>query len=221
MKKTPQGKNKCSSIYSKYIKRICDIIFSGIALLILWPILAMIGIIIKITDPGPILFTQKRVGIKKNGELTYFPIYKYRTMKTSTPKDVPTHLMENPEQWITGIGKILRKFSLDELPQIWNIFIGDMSLVGPRPALWNQYDLVEEREKYGANDVTPGLTGWAQINGRDELPINVKAKLDGEYVKNMNLLFDIKCILGTISPVLNHEGVVEGGTGMIEKMEEK
>ena len=129
--------------------------------------------------------------------------------------------MENPEKWITGIGRILRKFSLDELPQIWNIFIGDMSLVGPRPALWNQYDLIEEREKYGANDVTPGLTGWAQINGRDELPIDVKAKMDGEYVKRMNLLFDIKCILGTISPVLNHEGVVEGGTGMIEKMEEK
>ena len=220
MKKTPQGKNKCSSIYSKYIKRICDIIFSGIALLVLWPVLAIIGIIIKMTDPGPILFAQKRVGIKKNGELAYFPIYKYRTMKTSTPKDVPTHLMENPEQWITGIGKILRKFSLDELPQIWNIFIGDMSLVGPRPALWNQYDLIEEREKYGANDVTPGLTGWAQINGRDELPIDVKAKLDGEYVKRMSLLFDIKCILGTISPVLSHKGVVEGGTGMMEKTEE-
>lgn len=220
MKKTPQGKNKCSSIYSKYIKRICDIIFSGIALLVLWPVLAIIGIIIKITDPGPILFAQKRVGIKKKGELTYFPIYKYRTMKTSTPKDVPTHLMENPEQWITGIGKILRKFSLDELPQIWNIFIGDMSLVGPRPALWNQYDLIEEREKYGANDVTPGLTGWAQINGRDELPIDVKAKMDGEYVKRMSLLFDIKCILGTINPVLSHKGVVEGGTGMMEKTEE-
>lgn len=220
MKKTSQGKNRCSSIYSKYIKRICDIIFSGIALLVLWPILAMIGIIIKITDPGPILFTQKRVGIKKNGELTYFPIYKYRTMKTNTPKDVPTHLMENPEQWITGIGKILRKFSLDELPQIWNIFIGDMSLVGPRPALWNQYDLVEEREKYGANDVTPGLTGWAQINGRDELPIAVKAKLDGEYVQNLGLLFDIRCILGTIGAVARSEGVVEGGTGTIEKTEE-
>ena len=221
MEKTPQEKNKCDSIYNKYIKRICDIIFSGIALLVLWPVLAIIGIIIKITDPGPILFAQKRVGIKKNGELTYFPIYKYRTMKTSTPKDVPTHLMEIPEQWITGIGKILRKFSLDELPQIWNIFIGDMSIVGPRPALWNQYDLIEEREKYGANDVTPGLTGWAQINGRDELPIDVKAKLDGEYVKRMSLLFDIKCILGTISPVLNHKGVVEGGTGMMEKMEEQ
>lgn len=220
MKKTPQEKNKCSRIYSKYIKRICDIIFSGIALLVLWPVLAIIGIIIKMTDPGPILFAQKRVGIKKKGELTYFSIYKYRTMKTSTPKDVPTHLMENPEQWITGIGKILRKFSLDELPQIWNIFIGDMSLVGPRPALWNQYDLVEEREKYRANDVTPGLTGWAQINGRDELPIDVKAKLDGEYVKRMSLLFDIKCILGTISPVLSHKGVVEGGTGMMEKTEE-
>ena len=221
MKKTPQEKNKCSSIYNKYIKRIFDIIFSGIALLVLWPVLVIIGIIIKITDPGPALFAQKRVGIKKNGEITYFPIYKYRTMKTSTPKDVPTHLMENPEQWITGIGKILRKFSLDELPQIWNIFMGDMSIVGPRPALWNQYDLIEEREKYGANDVTPGLTGWAQINGRDELPIDVKAKLDGEYIKNMSFLFDIKCILGTIIPVLNHEGVVEGGTGRMEKMEKQ
>ena len=220
MKKTLQKKNKCNSIYNKYIKRIFDVFFSGIALLVLWPVLVLIGIIIKITDPGPVLFAQKRVGVKKNGELTYFPIYKYRTMKTSTPKDVPTHLMENPEQWITGIGKILRRFSLDELPQIWNIFIGDMSIVGPRPALWNQYDLIEEREKYGANDVTPGLTGWAQINGRDELPIDVKAKMDGDYVKRMSLLFDIKCILGTISPVLNHEGVVEGGTGMMEKMEE-
>ena len=219
MKKTLQKKNKCNSIYNKYIKRIFDVFFSGIALLVLWPVLVLIGIIIKITDPGPVLFAQKRVGVKKKGELTYFPIYKYRTMKTSTPKDVPTHLMENPEQWITGIGKILRRFSLDELPQIWNIFIGDMSIVGPRPALWNQYDLVEEREKYGANDVTPGLTGWAQINGRDELPIDVKAKMDGDYVKRMSLLFDIKCILGTISPVLNHEGVVEGGTGRMEKME--
>lgn len=219
MKKEQQRER--SSIYNNYIKRTIDVLLSGMALLILWPLLLIIAVIIKITDPGPVLFTQKRVGSKKNGELTYFSIYKYRTMKTSTPKDVPTHLMENPEKWITGIGRILRKFSLDELPQIWNIFIGDMSLVGPRPALWNQYDLIEEREKYGANDVTPGLTGWAQINGRDELPIDVKAKMDGEYVKRMNLLFDIKCILGTISPVLNHEGVVEGGTGMIEKMEER
>ena len=220
MKRTPQGKNKCGSIYSKYIKRIFDIVFSGFALLMLWPVLAIIGIIIKITDPGPILFAQKRVGIKKNGEITYFPIYKYRTMKTSTPKDVPTHLMDHPEQWITGIGKILRKFSLDELPQIWNIFVGDMSIVGPRPALWNQYDLIEEREKYKANDVLPGLTGWAQINGRDELPIAVKAKLDGEYVQNLGLLFDIRCILGTIGVVARSEGVVEGGTGTIEKTEE-
>ena len=220
MKRTPQGKNKCGSIYSKYIKRIFDIVFSGFALLMLWPVLAIIGIIIKITDPGPILFAQKRVGIKKNGEITYFPIYKYRTMKTSTPKDVPTHLMDHPEQWITGIGKILRKFSLDELPQIWNIFVGDMSIVGPRPALWNQYDLIEEREKYKANDVLPGLTGWAQINGRDELPIAVKAKLDGEYVQNLGLLFDICCILGTIGVVARSEGVVEGGTGTIEKTEE-
>ena len=208
-------------IYRSVVKRFLDIVISGMALLILWPVLAVIAVIIKMTDPGPALFTQKRVGIKKHGELTYFPIYKFRTMKTSTPKDVPTHLLGDPEQWITGIGRILRKTSLDELPQIWNIFIGDMSIVGPRPALWNQYDLIEEREKYGANDVTPGLTGWAQINGRDELPIDVKAKMDGEYVKRVSLLFDIKCILGTISPVLNHEGVVEGGTGMMGETEKR
>ena len=183
--------------------------------------IALIAVIIKVTDPGPVLFSQKRVGIKKKGEITYFPIYKFRTMKTSTPKDVPTHLLGNPEQWITGIGKILRKTSLDELPQIWNIFVGHMSIVGPRPALWNQYDLIEEREKYMANDVTPGLTGWAQINGRDELPIDVKAKMDGDYVKNLGLLFDLKCFLLTITSVLRSDGVVEGGTGTMEKAEEK
>lgn len=198
-----------------------DLVLSGVALLIAWPILGVLAIIIKVTDPGPALFTQKRVGIRKNGELTYFPIYKFRTMKTSTPKDVPTHLLGNPEQWITGIGKILRKTSLDELPQIWNIFIGDMSIVGPRPALWNQYDLIEERDKYLANDVRPGLTGWAQINGRDELPIDVKAKMDGDYVENIGMLFDLKCFLLTIASVLREDGVVEGGTGTIQKAEEK
>lgn len=198
-----------------------DLVLSGLALLIAWPILGVLAIIIKVTDPGPALFTQKRVGIRKNGELTYFPIYKFRTMKTSTPKDVPTHLLGNPEQWITGIGKILRKTSLDELPQIWNIFIGNMSIVGPRPALWNQYDLIEERDKYLANDVRPGLTGWAQINGRDELPIDVKAKMDGDYVENIGMLFDLKCFLLTIASVLREDGVVEGGTGTIRKAEEK
>lgn len=198
-----------------------DLVLSGLALLIAWPILGVLAIIIKVTDPGPALFTQKRVGIRKNGELTYFPIYKFRTMKTSTPKDVPTHLLGNPEQWITGIGKILRKTSLDELPQIWNIFIGNMSIVGPRPALWNQYDLIEERDKYLANDVRPGLTGWAQINSRDELPIDVKAKMDGDYVENIGMLFDLKCFLLTIASVLREDGVVEGGTGTIQKAEEK
>lgn len=204
-------------MYKCYIKRIGDVFLSGMALLILWPVFAILAIIIKVTDPGPVFFKQKRVGMKKNGELTYFPILKLRTMKTSTPKDMPTHLLENPEQWITGIGKILRKTSLDELPQIWNIFVGDMSIIGPRPALWNQYDLIAERDKYLANDVKPGLTGWAQINGRDELPIDVKARLDGEYVRNLSFGFDVKCFFGTIISVLKHDGVVEGGTGEMEK----
>ena len=221
MGKVQQEKKRINSIYNKFIKRKFDIVLSGAALLILWPVYGVIVAIIKITDPGPVFFVQKRVGIKKNGELTYFPIYKFRTMKTSTPKDVPTHLMENPEQWITGIGKVLRKTSLDELPQIWNIFAGHMSIVGPRPALWNQYDLIEEREKYMANDVRPGLTGWAQINGRDELPIDVKARLDGEYVQCLSLMFDLKCFAGTFWSVLRHDGVVEGGTGAMKKTEEK
>lgn len=204
-------------IYNRYIKRLVDVILSGMALLVLWPVFAPLAIIIKTTDPGPVFFKQKRVGIKKNGEVTYFPILKFRTMKTSTPKDMPTHLLENPEQWITSIGKFLRKTSLDELPQIWNIFTGDMSIIGPRPALWNQYDLIAERDKYRANDVKPGLTGWAQINGRDELPIDVKARLDGEYVENLSFGFDVKCFFGTIISVLKSDGVVEGGTGELEK----
>lgn len=204
-------------IYNRYIKRLVDVILSGMALLVLWPVFAILAIIIKITDPGPVFFKQKRVGIKQNGEVTYFPILKFRTMKISTPKDMPTHLLENPEQWITSIGKFLRKTSLDELPQIWNIFKGDMSIIGPRPALWNQYDLIAERDKYRANDVKPGLTGWAQINGRDELPIDVKARLDGEYVENLSFGFDVKCFFGTIISVLKSDGVVEGGTGELEK----
>ena len=217
MKKTQQEYTRINGIYNTFFKRLFDVALSGAALLLLWPVIALIALIIKVTDPGPVLFSQKRVGIKKKGEITYFPIYKFRTMKTSTPKDVPTHLLGNPEQWITGIGKILRKTSLDELPQIWNIFVGHMSIVGPRPALWNQYDLIEEREKYMANDVMPGLTGWAQINGRDELPIDVKARFDGEYVRRLSFLFDCKCFFGTIASVLKSDGVVEGGTGELER----
>ena len=168
--------------------------------------------IIYIKSPGPIFFTQKRVGIHK----TYFQIYKFRTMRTDTPKDMPTHMLANPEQYITKTGRFLRKTSLDELPQIFNIFKGDMSIVGPRPALWNQDDLVAERDKYGANDVTPGLTGWAQINGRDELEIPVKAKLDGEYVKKYGFTMDVRCFFGTFLSVLRQDGVVEGGTGSMK-----
>lgn len=200
-------------IYTKYIKRCIDFILSLLGLIILSPILIILILFIKLTSPGPVLFKQKRVGINK----THFNIYKFRTMRIDTPKDMPTHLLENPDQYITSIGKFLRKTSLDELPQLINIFKGDMSIVGPRPALWNQYDLIAERDKYHANDILPGLTGWAQVNGRDELEIDVKAKLDGEYVKKMSFFFDCKCFWMTISSVLKHEGVVEGGTGTIHK----
>lgn len=200
-------------IYTKYIKRCIDFILSLLGLIILSPIFIILILFIKLTSPGPVLFKQKRVGINK----THFNIYKFRTMRIDTPKDMPTHLLENPDQYITRIGKFLRKTSLDELPQLINIFKGDMSIVGPRPALWNQYDLIAERDKYHANDILPGLTGWAQVNGRDELEIDVKAKLDGEYVKKMSFFFDCKCFWMTISSVLKHEGVVEGGTGTIHK----
>ena len=197
---------------SRYIKRIIDILLSGLAIIILSPLLLILCIAIKLDSPGPIFFTQKRVGIHK----TYFQIYKFRTMRTDTPKDMPTHMLANPEQYITKTGRFLRKTSLDELPQIFNIFKGDMSIVGPRPALWNQDDLVAERDKYGANDVTPGLTGWAQINGRDELEIPVKAKLDGEYVKKYGFTMDVRCFFGTFLSVLRQDGVVEGGTGSMK-----
>ena len=177
----------------------------------------IIVLIIKIDDPGPAFFKQKRVGIHKS----YFSLLKFRSMKMSTPHDTPTHLLENPEQYITKIGGFLRKSSLDELPQIFNIFVGQMSIIGPRPALWNQDDLIAERDKYGANDVLPGLTGWAQINGRDELEIPVKAKLDGEYVEKLSFCFDCKCFFGTIKSVLKSDGVVEGGTGEMKKETEK
>lgn len=196
----------------RYIKRIIDILLSGLAIIILSPQLLILCIAIKLDSPGPIFFTQKRVGIHK----TYFQIYKFRTMRTDTPKDMPTHMLANPEQYITKTGRFLRKTSLDELPQIFNIFKGDMSIVGPRPALWNQDDLVAERDKYGANDVTPGLTGWAQINGRDELEIPVKAKLDGEYVKKYGFTMDVRCFFGTFLSVLRQDGVVEGGTGSMK-----
>ena len=195
-------------LYKKYIKRAFDITLALIGTIVLSPFFLILGIIIKLDAPGPVFFKQKRVGIHK----THFNIIKYRTMRIETPKDKPTHLLENPEQYITRVGKFLRKSSLDELPQIWNILLGHMSIVGPRPALWNQDDLIAEREKLGANDIRPGLTGWAQINGRDELPIDVKAKLDGEYAMNVTFKMDFKCFFGTIRCVIKREGVVEGSS---------
>lgn len=203
-------------MYNKIWKRVLDIILSFLAIIILSWLFLILIIVIKIDSKGPVLFKQKRVGIHK----TYFNILKFRTMRIDTPKDMPTHMLANPEQYITKVGKFLRKTSLDELPQIFNIFVGDMSIIGPRPALWNQDDLVAERDLYGANDVRPGLTGWAQINGRDELEIPVKAKLDGEYVRRISFGFDIKCFFGTISSVVKHKGVVEGGTGNIQNQKD-
>ena len=200
-------------MYQKFGKRLIDILLSGCAIVVLAPVYLIVAIAIVIDDPGPVFFCQKRVGIHKS----HFQIIKFRTMKMNTPHDVPTHQLENPEQYITRVGRILRKTSLDELPQIFQIFTGKMSIIGPRPALYNQYDLIAERDKYGANDVTPGLTGWAQINGRDELPIDVKARFDGEYVEKLSFRFDCKCFFGTIVSVLKHDGVVEGGTGQLEK----
>lgn len=195
------------------VKRIIDMVLSLIGLIVLSPLFLITILAIKLDSTGPILFTQKRIGIHK----CHFNILKFRTMRIDTPKDTPTHLLENPEQYITTVGKFLRKTSLDELPQIINILCGTMSIIGPRPALWNQYDLIAERDKYSANDVPPGLTGWAQINGRDELPIEVKAKLDGEYVARMSFMFDVKCFFGTIVSVLKRDGVIEGGTGTTGK----
>lgn len=210
------------TFYSKYVKGIIDCTLGILGLICLSWLYLIIAIAIVIDDPGPVFFKQKRVGKKKNGEYTYFNILKFRSMKMCTPHDIPTHMLENPEQYITRVGRFLRKTSLDELPQIWNIAIQhNLSIIGPRPALWNQYDLIAEREKYGANDVMPGLTGWAQINGRDELEIIDKAKLDGEYVQKMSFIFDCKCFIGTILSVLRREGIVEGGTGEIHKLEVK
>jgi len=200
-------------MYQRYGKRLLDMILSGCAIVVLAPVFLILAVLIWIDDPGPVLFRQNRIGIHKQ----QFQILKFRTMKTSTPKDTPTHLLKNPEQYITRVGRVLRKTSLDELPQIFQIFTGKMSIIGPRPALWNQYDLIAERDKYGANDVRPGLTGWAQINGRDELPIDVKARYDGEYVRNITFAFDCKCFFGTIGSVLRSDGVVEGGTGRMDE----
>ena len=200
-------------MYQKFGKRFLDILLSACGILVLSPVYLLVALAIKIDDPGPVFFRQKRVGLHKS----HFQILKFRTMKMETPKDVPTHLLDNPQQYITRVGRILRKTSLDELPQIFQIFTGDMSIIGPRPALWNQFDLIAERDKYGANDVRPGLTGWAQINGRDELPIDVKARLDGEYVEKLSFAFDCKCFFGTIASVLRSDGIVEGGTGQLEK----
>ncbi len=197
--------------YRNIGKSILDRLIGLIGLLILSPLNLLISLAIKIDDPGPVLFKQRRVGKKKNGMLTYFNILKFRTMRTDTPHDVPTHMLSDPDQWITRVGRFLRRTSLDELPQIWNIAVShDISIVGPRPALWNQDDLIAEREKYGANDVMPGLTGWAQINGRDELSIQEKARYDGEYVRKLSFLFDFRCFFGTILPVLRQSGIKEG-----------
>ena len=201
--------------YEKYVKRIIDIILSFFGLIILSPVFVVIAIAIKIEDPGPVFFTQKRVGKNKQ----YFKLHKFRSMRVSTPHDVPTHMLENPEQYITKVGLFIRRLSLDELPQIWDIFVGTISVLGPRPGLWNQDLLIAERDKYGANNVKPGLTGWAQICGRDELEIEDKARLDGEYVEKLSFLFDCRCFFGSIISVLRGDGVVEGGTGSLKKQD--
>ena len=210
-------------MYEKVIKRFIDIVLSFLALIVLSWLYLILIIAIKINDPGPAFFTQKRVGIHKS----YFKLHKFRSMKMSTPHDIPTHQLENPEQYITKVGKFLRKSSFDELPQIWDIFIGKMSIIGPRPALWNQDDLVAERDKYGANDIKPGLTGWAQIHGRDEIEIPLKAKYDGEYASKLKqggfkaFWFDVRCFFGSIIAVLKSDGVREGGTGEVHRLEEQ
>ena len=202
-----------AGVYEKYIKRGLDVILSFGGLVVLSPVFLILAVAIYIDDPGPILFTQKRIGKNKQ----YFKLHKFRSMKMCTPHDKPTHMLENPEQYITKVGKFLRAHSLDELPQIWDIFIGNMSVIGPRPGLWNQDLLTAERDKYGANDVRPGLTGWAQINGRDELEIPEKAKLDGEYCKKLSLGMDLKCFLGSVGVFSGDDSVVEGGTGEMAK----
>lgn len=204
-------------MYKKYVKRIIDIVLAILGLIVASWLYVVIMIVIVIDDPGPVFFTQKRVGKDKK----YFQLIKFRSMKMSTPHDTPTHLLSNPEQYITRMGRILRKTSLDEIPQLWNILKGDMSVIGPRPALWNQYDLIEERDQYGANSIRPGLSGWAQIHGRDELEVKDKARLDGEYLHKMSFLFDCRCFFGTVISALKGDGVVEGGTGEINRMKNR
>ena len=203
-------------MYQRFVKRFIDIVLSLVGLVVLAIPMLVFALIVKLDSPGPVLFWQKRVGIHKKT----FMMPKFRTMYTDTPANMPTHLLSDPQKWITRSGAWFRKLSIDELPQILCIFTGKMSIIGPRPALWNQEDLIEERDKYGANDVRPGLTGWAQINGRDELEIPVKARLDGEYVQNLSFLFDCRCFFGTIFKVLRHDGVVEGGTGTLHEEKE-
>lgn len=203
-------------MYRLFFKRLIDIVLSLLGIIVLAVPMLIFALIVKLDSQGPVLFWQKRVGKGK----TTFSMPKFRTMYTETPANMPTHLLSDPQRWITRVGKIYRKYSIDELPQLFCILTGTMSIIGPRPALWNQDDLIAERDKYGANDVRPGLTGWAQINGRDELEIQIKAKLDGEYVKNLNFLFDCKCFFGTILKVLKHDGVVEGGTGILREEKE-
>lgn len=201
------------NIYDRFAKRIIDVILSFCGLIVLSPVFLFLSLWILIDDPGPVLFIQKRIGRNKQ----YFKLHKFRSMRISTPHDQPTHMLENPEQYITKAGKFIRTHSLDELPQIWDIFIGNMSVIGPRPALWNQDLLTAKRDMYGANDIRPGLTGWAQINGRDELEISMKAKLDGEYVEKESFLFDCRCFLETIFSVAWGKGIVEGGTGELRR----
>lgn len=204
-------------MYKNGIKRMIDVLLSLMGLILGSWLFLLIILAIEIDDPGPVFFSQKRVGIHKK----HFNLYKFRSMKMSAPHDMPTHLLENPEQYITRVGKFLRKTSLDEIPQLWNILRGDMSIIGPRPALWNQFDLLEERDRYGANDIKPGLSGWAQICGRDELEIGEKARLDGEYAARLSFGFDCRCFFGTAFSVLRSEGVVEGGTGTLHEMEKQ
>ncbi|MCL2842922.1 MAG: sugar transferase [Oscillospiraceae bacterium] len=193
-------------------KRLIDFVLAFIGLVVLSPVFLVLAVVIKLDSPGPVFFKQQRV-LKGKGT---FAMLKFRTMRTDAPKDMPTHLLEDPDAYISRVGRVLRKLSLDETIQVVHILTGKMSIIGPRPALWNQFDLIDERDKYGANDVRPGLTGWAQINGRDELPIDVKAKLDGEYVARMSFRFDVKCFFGTITSVLKKEGVAEGGPAATE-----
>lgn len=200
-------------MYKRFGKRALDLLLSGLGLVVLSPLFLIISIAIKAEDPGPVFFRQKRVGIHK----TYFNIVKFRSMRQDTPHDMPTHLLSDPQRWITKTGHFLRKTSLDELPQIAQIFTGKMSIIGPRPALWNQYDLIAQRDQYGANDVTPGLTGWAQVNGRDELEIEEKARLDGEYAQNISFGMDMKIFWMTVKNVLRGSGVVEGGPKEMKK----